>query len=240
MPRLPTAVTTIHKDQAWWSKILIGGAVWTTIVGWPIAEGFQLESIDNTQRGFPTPLPRWNLISDKAVLGIFAIVIDFFYFLFPVVCGGIVFFCGTLAFGLGGNPMAARIVAWSTLGPLCLYLIVVWLAGVSAVAKQRYVEGGDLAEVLSGALVRQLLQAPARAKYLRARVHSLPAYFVAVLTLIGGFVLIGETPLGALAVVWLGLGALLYARLITIQLYAEAGREVERERFEALRRRAET
>ncbi len=64
MPRLPTAVTTIHKDQAWWSKILIGGAVWTTIVGWPIAEGFQLESIDNTQRGFPTPLPRWNLISD--------------------------------------------------------------------------------------------------------------------------------------------------------------------------------
>ena len=240
MVELRAAIRTIHADRDWWKKILLGGALWTTVAGWPIVEGHQLESIDNSQRGYPTPLPHWNLLGDKAVLGLFAMVIDFFFFLFPILCGGVLLFCGTLAVGLTGNGAAARTVVLMILIPVSLYLAGVWGLGVSAVGKQRYVEGGELAEVLSFALVRELFRAPARGIYGRARLLSLPPYLVAVAILVGSLRLLGETIAGGIIAIWLGLSVLVYARLVTIQLYLAATRALETRRFELLRRRAET
>jgi hypothetical protein len=240
MPRLSVAITTILADRDWWKKTLIGGAFWTSLLGWPIVEGFQLESIDNSQQGYPTPLPRWNLFGDKAILGIFSFVVDFFFFCFPILGGGFAFFCGTLAFGLFGTTEAAQIVAIVTLAPLALYLVSMWLLGVSAIAKFHYVEGGELAEVLSGAMIRRALGPETRRTFFRARLHSMPPYIIAVGLLILGFFLLGATLVGALVAVWLGLSALFFARLVTVQLYVSAMREIEREQFEARRRRYET
>ncbi len=69
VPELGTALRTIHADRDWWKKVLLGGALWLTLLGWPVVEGHQLESIENSQRGFPTPLPRWaRLLSGGWVL----------------------------------------------------------------------------------------------------------------------------------------------------------------------------
>ena len=230
MPQLSAALRTIHADHDWWKKILLGGALWLTVIGWTVVEGHQLESIENSQNGFPTPLPRWNDLGSKAVIGLFALIIDFFYFLFPILLGGFVFFCGTLVAGLTGNAGAVRVIGLSTVMLMGLYMAGVWLVGASAVAKQRYVTEGDLPEGLSGSLVRELLRSPARGIYLRARLLSLPPYLFAAGVLVLGLWLFGQSVLVGFLAVWLGLSALVYARLVTIQLYIAASRALESRR----------
>ena len=233
MPDLKVAVRTIHADRDWWKKIGVGGTLWLTIVGWPIVEGHQLESIENSHRGFPTPLPVWVDLGGKAVIGIFALVIDFFYFVFPLLCGGFVLFCGTLAAGISGSGATARLIALSTLAIMALYLVGVWLLGASPVAKQRYVIEGELQDVLGGVLLRDLLRSPARGLYFRARMLSLPAYLVAGVLFALSIWAIGQAPLGALVLGWLAFSALVYARLLTIQLYLAATKALEKRRWEA-------
>jgi hypothetical protein len=169
MVQLRKALRTIHADRDWWHKVLVGGGLWMTLAGWPLVEGYQLESIDNSQRGYPTPLPRWHAWSDKLVIGIFALVIDFFFFLFPTLLAGVLLLCGTLTAGLGIGADTVRPVTLIILLPLLVYLLGIWLLGVSPVSKQRYVEEGDLATVLSFGIIRELMQAGASAPYIRAR-----------------------------------------------------------------------
>lgn len=231
MPNLSTAIRTIHADPAWWRKILIGGALWLTVIGWPIVEGHQLESIENSRRGFPTPLPLWTNLLDKAVIGLFALVIDFFYFIFPVLLVGMLFFCGTLILGLSGGEVAARLIATAVPGVVGLYLLFAWIAGVSPVGKQRYVEHGDMPQVLSAGLFRELLQASTRRPYLQARLQSAPCYALALALLTASLWLTRTSGLLGLITAWLGLSALVYARLVVIQLYVSATRSVEQARF---------
>jgi hypothetical protein len=231
MPKLTTALRIIHADGEWWRKVAAGGALWATIVGWPIVEGYQLESLENSQRGFPTPLPLWHGFANKAVVGIFALVIDFFFFVFPVLIGGMAIFCGTLAATLSGGEQVARPIALSGFGIMCIYMLLVWMTGASAVAKQRFVLAGDLQQALSASLIRELLRAPARGPYLQARLQSLPLYLpVAILVWLTWSA--GAWSWGlALIVGWVTLSLLVYVRLATIQLYLAATREVERLRF---------
>jgi hypothetical protein len=55
------------------------------------------------------------------------------------------------------------------------------------------------------------------------------------LFVVGGIVA-GRSTLGGLIVAWLGASALLYARLVTIQLYGAATRAWEKQRFEERQR----
>jgi hypothetical protein len=240
MVHLGKALRTIHADRGWWHKILVGGALWLTLAGWPLVEGHQLESIDNTQRGYPTPLPRWHAFSDKLVIGIFALVIDFFFFFFPTLMAGVVLLCGALTAGLTLGGGALRPITLIILLPLAIYLAAVWLLGVSAVSKQRYVEEGDLGAVLSFGIIREQLQGSVLIPYLRARLLSLPAYMVAVLILLGSLPLAGVSIIGAVIAIWLGLSLLFYARLVAIQLYVAAARDVAARQFEMRTRRSET
>lgn len=234
--QLRNARRTIHADPAWWTKILTGGAIWLTFIGWPVVEGFQLESIENTQRGYPTPLPRWNDLGGKVVVGLFALVLDFFFFIFPLLIAGVVLFCGTLAVGLSEGGGASTVTATVISVLAACYLAGIWLIGVSPIAKQRYVKDGSLEQTMSGAFLRELTRKPLRRVYLGARLRSLPFYIVACALFIIGGVIADRTTLGGLVVAWLGASALLYARLITIQLYAAATRAWEKQRFEERQR----
>ncbi len=232
MPRLGAAVRTVHADPDWWRKVLVGGALWLTVVGWPSVEGHQLESLENSQRGFPTPLPRWHGLTDKAVIGVFALVIDFFYFVFPLLVGGMILFCIGLAAALSGAGNAARYVVWGTAAVIVLYLLAVWLSGASAVAKQHYVKAGDMQRAISTGVIRETLSAPARGPYLQARLHSLPPYAVAAAGLLLAWMLFDRSALAGSLLGWLGLSALVYARLVAVQLYLAASQDVERMRFD--------
>jgi hypothetical protein len=234
--QLSTALRTIHADRAWWIKVLTGGAISLTFVGLPVVEGYQLESIENTQRGYPTPLPRWSDPGGKAIVGLFALILDFFFFIFPLLIAGVVLFCGTLAVGLNNGGRASTVVATAITAVAVGYLVVVWALGASPIAKQRYVKHGSLEQTMSGAFLRELASKDARRAYRRARWLSLPFYLVACGTLALSAVVAGWTMLGGVLLAWLGASVLLYARLVTIQLFGAATRDWERQRFEERQR----
>ncbi|HEX6291993.1 MAG TPA: DUF4013 domain-containing protein [Herpetosiphonaceae bacterium] len=238
MPSLKTALSTIHRDRQWWRKVLLGGALSLTVVGYPLVEGYQLESIENTQNGYPTPLPRWNELGTKAVQGIFAFVIDFFFFVFPVLFGGMLLLCSTLALSLAGLG-GAGLQIFGTFGGVLLigWFGFAWLSSVSPIGKRLYVSDGQPTQALSTKPLRLALDPEARAVYLQARLQSLPVYLVPLALLLVTIQSTGWSGWLTLLLLWLCLSALLYARLVTVQLYDAAARDIQRRRFEAFRER---
>ena len=85
---LRAAIANIHNDRLWWRKILIGGALMLTIVGYPLAEGLVVENLDNARKGFPTPLPPWREWFTRYITGLFALLIDFVFFFLPILVAG--------------------------------------------------------------------------------------------------------------------------------------------------------
>jgi hypothetical protein len=234
---LRSAIQTLARDRWWWRKLLIGGALTLTIVGAPIVEGFQAESVENTANGFPVPLPLWRDLGGKAVRGIWGIVIDFFFLALPLLIGSMFVLCVVSGLTLGGfsSDVIARVtqIGVALVG---LWLAVVWISSLSPVARRSYAVEGDLGAVLTLGLLRHTWAAAARPVYLRARLHSLIAYLPALLLLAIGF--LGALPLAIrLLLLWLGCSALLGARLLVIQLYDAAAREIERRRYQAFRDR---
>ena len=236
MPALRTAIATIHRDRAWWRKMLVGGALWMTLVGYPIVEGYQIESIDNTKSGYPTPLPRWDDLGSKAVQGIFGLLIDFFYFVFPLLIGLLLLLCGAIGLTLTDTTGLLQAVGATIGGLALLWLLLVWLLGVSMIGKRLFISEGQPNQALSSKAARMALSAEARDVYLRARLQSAPVYLAPLALLVAPWLRNWPWWL-TLVLLWLGLSALLYARLVTVQLYDAAAREIERRRFEAFRAR---
>ncbi len=238
-PSLKAAIATIHADPWWWRKALIGGALWLTVLGYPIVEGYQAESIENTHNGFPTPLPEWRQLGNKAVIGLFALVIDFFYFALPLLFAGLFLMCvalgvvlaerGIAVLGQLGTIVALVAAAW---------VVAAWLSSVSPAAKQIYVAEGQPASGIGGQVVHHVLRQPARSAYIRARLRSLPVYLAPIALLVAALYAMAWSGWLALLLIWLGLSALLYARLVVIQLYAAAAREIQLRIFERLQAQA--
>jgi hypothetical protein len=222
---LRTAIANIHNDRQWWRKVLIGGALSLTIFGYPWAAGLVVESLDNTQKGFPTPLPPWREWFARYIAGLFAVLIDFVFFVLPVIAVGLVLFCVAVALLLADGP-SSWLAAAGVLG--LLYEVAMFAIGVSPVGRLIYVENGHAEDALGIRPLRQALRPGARRIYARARLLSLPAYLPAVLLavllwLVGGSGLPG-TQLLVLLLLWLAASALLYAHLVVAQLYAIAER----------------
>ncbi len=219
---LRSALQTIHRDPQWWRKILIGGALMLTVVGYPWSAGLVVESLDFTRKGFPTPLPPWRGWGDRYIIGMFALLIDMLFFGMPIFIGGLLFFCG----GLLLTTLTQARLPWLAsllLGSLALYELAVFGASLSPVGRLLYVESGQVEDALGKRTLRAALRPRARAIYLSARLRSLPAYLPALLLALA--TLIVPWPLNLL-VLWLALSALLYAHLATVQLYAAAESDV--------------
>src|SRR5215207_4581268 len=138
---LRTALANIHRDPLWWRKILIGGALMLTVVGYPWAAGLVMESLDNTRKGFPTPLPPWRDWSTRYVLGLFAVLIDVVFFAMPLFVAGLVFLCiGTLLLTTSASGSAWVLAAG--LGLLVIYEVAVFAAGAAAIARLMFAEAG--------------------------------------------------------------------------------------------------
>lgn len=220
---LRTALATIHRDPLWWRKILIGGALMLSLIGYPWAAGFEMESLENTRKGFPTPLPPWRDWSLRYLIGLFAILIDFLFFGLPIFAIGLLLLC-IGAFLLSSSSAAAEWFGPAGLAVLLLYQLAILAASISPVGRLIYVDTGRVEDALGMRAVRQAVGSQARRIYLRARLQSLPAYLPALgLVLLGRFV---AWPFNLL-VFWLACSALFYAHLAVVQLYAAAESDVK-------------
>ena len=221
---LRTVIANIHNDRLWWRKVLIGGALMLTVVAYPLVAGLVVESLDNTRKGFPTPLPPWREWMARYLIGLFAVLIDFVFFVLPLLVIGIIVFCAGVAVLLSGGASG-----WLVLFiPLALiYELAMFAIGIAPVGRLIYVENGYAEEALGSRPLREALRPQARAVYARARVQSLPAYLpaIALFALAWAAVNVGDFGVWvALPLLWLASSALLYAHLVVVQLYAMAER----------------
>src|SRR5215213_9037866 len=128
--KLRRALASIHRDPDWWRTVLIGGALMATVVGYPWAAGFEIESLENTRKGFPTPLPHWSDWANRYVIGLLAVLIDIMFFVLPVFGFGLLFLC------IGGILAITRVGWASWLAPagmaaLLLYQLAMFAIGVA-------------------------------------------------------------------------------------------------------------
>ena len=185
-PSLRAALHNIHRDTAWWRKVLTGGAVYMTVLGWPLAEGFHLQSMENIRRGFPSPLPRWDTLSDKMVVGFFGWVIDVFFFLLPLLVGGVVAVCSVLGTGLLITNGVGQVVALALVSLIVVYELLMWASSASLRSKLLFVDNGEASSALALNMVRLGLRPQALTRYGGLRLRILPFYGVALAVLWGG------------------------------------------------------
>ncbi|GAC1564636.1 MAG: DUF4013 domain-containing protein [Herpetosiphon sp.] len=223
---LGAAVANIHRDPGWWGKIAVGGALMLSVIGYPLVAGYELEYIDQCRQGYASPLARWADWSTKALLGLFGIAIDFYFFVWPLLIGGLVSLCSILGvsyMATGSNPWPGR----TLLGLLIGYLCLVWASGADIVAKQSYVAGAEMADVLRLGLVRRGLVPPGLRTKVGTRLWSTPAYLAAIGIFIAAASASSLPTWVQLIGFWLGSMVLFYARLVTIQLYWGASQAQE-------------
>src|SRR6185436_9442026 len=179
---LRSALSTIHRDPHWWRTMLIGGALTATVVGYPWVAGFEIESLDNTRKGFPTPLPRWSDWANRYVFGLLAVLIDLMFFVLPVFGFGLLFLCGGGILAISGVGWM-RWLAPASLAALLLYQLAIFALGVAPIGRLIYAQDGEIEAALSLRPLREARRPAARAIYWRARLLSLPAYLPVLLLL---------------------------------------------------------
>jgi hypothetical protein len=230
---LTEAAATVHGDPRWWRLCLGYGAAAATLLGLPLAAGLIIESFDNSKRGYPTPLPPWSDPSTRYLAGIFALLIDFTFFVLPCMFAGLLAFCGGLALTLaGGGPAVLRSALAGGAVLLGLLLLAFFMLSVAPLGRLRFADEGRIEQALSSATLRQALHPLTRPIFLRARMASLPAYLPA-LSLCGLIVALAQRNfpgqgLVFAALIWLSLAALVYAHLIVVQLYIAAEHAAQR------------
>ncbi|PDW02074.1 hypothetical protein CJ255_15815 [Candidatus Viridilinea mediisalina] len=228
---LREALRTVHRDPRWWLHCLGYGALASTFFGLPLAAGFIIESYDNSKRGYPTPLPPWTDLSTRYLAGVFALVIDFTFFILPCLIVSILAFCSGFALALAlGGPEGLLLVFLLAAALLACMLVVLFMLSVAPVGRLRFADEGRIEEALSGETLRWALHQQARTIFLRARLTSLLAYLPAVAVLgLGLWLSSVQAPiLALLGLLWLCCSAITYAHLVVVQLYVAAEREVGR------------
>lgn len=238
MPALRTALATIHRDPRWWPKVLVGGALMLSLVGYPLAVGMVMVSMEHSRNGFPTPLPPWNDWTTRYLIGLFTLLIDFVFFGLPLALAGMLFFCIGLVTVVG--PAVPPSVAGSALYLVSLVaglvLLLFFCSSVAPVARLIFAQEGNIADALGRQPLRRALSNPGRRFFWRARLVSLPVYLPAGLLglLLGALsrtVFPGQ-PIVLLLTGWLFLSALLYAHLAVVQIYVAAEAELARAEME--------
>lgn len=227
---LRTVLANIHADPGWWKQVLLGGALSLSIIGAPWSAGLVMESMDNTRKGYPTPLPPNIDWGTRYIIGFFAIIIDFVFFLLPILAVGVLFVCGATVFVFGGSSLSPNALFLGVGGVLGLYQLTLFALGVAPVGRLIYAREGRAEDALGSHTVRETLRPGARGAYAHARIQSLPAYLPAALLALAAWFSSSAVFPGAglltLVLLWLTFSAWLYAHLVVAQLYASISRSV--------------
>jgi Protein of unknown function (DUF4013) len=144
------AFSFVFEDEAWVSKVLLGGLLFfIPIVNFAVF-GYMLKVAQNVAQGNPRPLPEWGEFGDHFMRGLYWFAIQIVYQL-PTIILYILFFCVIAAAGgpadsqRGGNGAGAIGALGFCLLPLIFVLALVG-AFLAYVAAGRYVATNNLSE----------------------------------------------------------------------------------------------
>jgi hypothetical protein len=227
---LRKALAIIHSDKAWWQAIGIAGLASMTIFGYPLATGLVVEHMENTRKGFASPLPPFIDWSTRWLMGLFALLIDFLFYVMPLMIAAFLFFCGGLTLLVRSTDTGQDVLVWSFIGGLGGWWLIMFLSGVSAVGRLIYLDDSGPERALTGFPLREAFRTGARRYYLRARLASLPLFIVQIALVaclpsvldMGGW--IGQ--IGAVLLAWLFLSSLVYANVVTMLIYHQVDQEL--------------
>ena len=221
---LREGIRAVLADRRWPLKIGAGGALMLTLVGIIFPQGFLIEHLENSRRGFRTPMPLWHQWLDKAVMGLLAVVFDFVYFVLPIFVTLILLFCAIFPL-LFNEDASSSLTVTVMVVVLGLVLGLSFALSLSQLAKVSFSRDGEIEQNIGGRLVRRALNPLNRGLYLQARLITLPLYIPALLLGGGLFVLISRlaTPIWlVLLVAWLMTSVLFWAWAVVGQVYLAA------------------
>lgn len=228
---LSTALRNIHADPFWWRKLLLGGALNLSIIGLPWSAGLVSESLENVRKGFPSPLPPNFDPSTRYIIGLFSLIIDFFFFILPLILLGLVVLCGVVALTIGQTSTGSALATGITLGVVLAYEAAMFAIGAAPIGRLAFAGQAGIERALSMETLQVALAPRGRQIYWQARLHSLPGYLpllvLAAATWASTLLVFPGRMLLTVALVWLTSSALVYAHLVVAQLYGDAERLIE-------------
>ena len=228
---LRRALRTIHADKRWWHAIGLGGLCSLTLFGHPLAAGLVVEHMDNTRKGYASPLPPFYDWTTRWLMGLFAVLVDFVYFVMPLMLMGLLFFCGGLTMLMARSDEGQFGILGVIGGALIAWWLFVFLTGVSAVGRLVYLDDSGPERALTSFPLREALRPYARRYYAKARIHSLPLYIAPLLcAALVPLVLRLDSVWGvtaALVLIWLLFSSLVYAHIGTMLIYGEVNNELQ-------------
>jgi hypothetical protein len=140
----------VFEDEAWVTKVLLGGLLLIIPVVNFAVFGYMLKVAQNVAQGNPRPLPEWGEFGDHFMRGLYWIVIQIVYQL-PTIILYALFFCTIAAAGgfadsqRGGNGAGAIAVLGFCLLPL-IFILALAGAFLAYVAAGRYIVTNSLSE----------------------------------------------------------------------------------------------
>lgn len=220
---LRESLRVVHADKRWWRAVAVAGLCGMTLFGYPISAGFIIAHLENTRKGYATPLPPLVDWSTRWLMGLFAVLIDFIFYALPAMIATLLFFCGGLTLVMQQADTAQVSVLWLFGAGLGVWWLAMFLSGVSAIGRLVYVDDSGAERSLSNYPLREAFRRNAWVYYAKARLLSAPLYLIPIIVAIClPWVLnIGGTSawIGGLVITWLFFSSLFYVHLVTMQLY---------------------
>lgn len=233
---LRNSTALVFADHRWPLKIGIGGLLMLTLLGFVLPQGFIIEHLDNSRRGYRTPLPFWRLWGDKAIMGLLAFIFDAVYFGAPLVVAGLLTLCAA--------PLATLRQGQSVNWVLLIFGVVaagLWLVSfclsLSPLAKVSFSREGDLEQGFGRRVFQRALDPLNRRLYFNIRLATVPLYLPAALVAVGwGFAIrqSGTSMWLILLLSWLLCCTLFWAWLIVAQMYLDIAQLAEERQIDAM------
>lgn len=220
---LRESLQVIHADKHWWRAVAVAGLYGMTLFGYPISAGFIIAHLENTRKGYATPLPPLIDWTTRWLMGLFAVLIDFIFYVLPIMVTTLLFFCGGLTLVMQRADESQVGILWLFGLGLGLWWLIMFLSGVSAIGRLVYVDDSGAERCLSGYPLREAFRRHAWKYYAKARIYSLPLYLIPVICIscMPGVLDIGGSVawIGGTILTWLFFSGLFYAQLVTMQIY---------------------
>jgi MFS family permease len=240
------ALTYMFKRRGWLPLLLIGGYLPLTVIGWPVASGYLVETLQLAQEGHLRRLPPWGRWGDRLVIGLIILVVDSIYVVvLPLLLiGGLTlcvsgFICGLTSVlssrQEGGWPAGVLWVTWALGG---LYLVTYFVLGIGPITRLMWLVDSRAESALTLRWVLHVARHSFRDFWPARRVSAL-AYFAVLAAGAAGAGLVlwlrGLTPLLGwmaaflAAAVWAPIW--FWARLVAAKAYGDVAARLDRQKL---------